>query len=121
MAGRQQDLEREARIAEADEHKTRQLSLIKQHGKPERIDLDEALWAIGRPTGVTAADVWASIYRDSDAADAWMKSNLEHHGHPELGRKTLEDGRVVGVLDLRPALRRLAEADARRVTAESEH
>ena len=90
--------------AERAEQAARRDRLIEQHGVPERIDLDAALGMIGRPAGVTPDDVWASIYRDAAAADAWLGSNLEHHGHPTLGRHQLPDGRVVGVLDLRPQL-----------------
>jgi len=64
---------------------------------------------------VAADDTYASIYRDDAAAEAWMDSNMENHGYPTLARVTLPDGRVVGILDLRPALDR-----ARRDTAEGE-
>jgi len=55
---------------------------------------------------VTADDVYASVYRDQAAADAWADANLVHNGHPTLAKVPLPDGRVIGILDLRPALRR---------------
>ena len=95
--------------ADEPDFATRRARLISLHGIPERIDLGEALTAIGQPEGITPRDVWASIYRDQAAADAWLGSNLAHHGHPTLGRAHLADGRVIGVLDLRPELARSRE------------
>lgn|ERR1700722_6503270 len=111
------DLEREARLAEIAERKARQARLIEQYGMPETIAAADAL-ALARAAlvplleadpGVTADDIHASIYRDSDAARAWLESNLAHHGHPTLARVPLPDGRVVGILDLRPVLERMKE------------
>lgn len=112
------DPDREARLAEIAEHKARQNKLSAEHGKPEWIAASDALtlgFNAGVITSVTSpSDYYASIYRDSAAADAWLESNLTHNGHPTLARFALPDGRVVGILDLRPALaesRKRAEED----------
>jgi hypothetical protein len=96
-------------------HDARQARLIGQHGMPEPISNADAL-ALARTAHVAispyvTADDWifASIYRDEAAADAWLESNLEHYGHPTLARVPLPDGRVVGILDLRPSLKRAKE------------
>ncbi len=121
---------RAARLAEIAEHDARRDRLAAQHGMPERISNADAL-ALARTAlvpveaGVTADDwIYASIYRDEAAADAWLASNLEHHGYPALARVPLPDGRVVGILDLRaemekalarlrdPAYRAALERDA---------
>jgi hypothetical protein len=97
--------------AEGEAHAERRARLIEQHGMPEHISGSDAL-ALARTSQVhvdpaaTADDVHANIYRDAAAADAWLESNLTHHGHPALARVPLPDGRVVGILDLRPALER---------------
>jgi hypothetical protein len=103
---------RDARLAEIAERKARRARLIGQHGEPERISNADALALamtalVPVEVGVTA-DSWihASIYRDDEAADAWLESNLVHHGHPALARVPLPDGRVVGILDLRLSLER---------------
>ena len=111
----------DARLAEIGGHGERQARLAAQHGMPEHISNADALAmartaltgkaepdsAVYRLAGVTADDwIFASIYRDAAAADAWLESNLEHYGHPALARVPLPDGRVVGILDLRPALER---------------
>ena len=93
------------------EDKARQERLIAGYGTPESISVSDALALAAAAqvpvaAGVTADDVWASIYRDTAAADAWLNANLVHHGHPELARVPLPDGRVVGILDLRPSLER---------------
>jgi hypothetical protein len=98
------------------ERKARQAALIEQHGMPVHISGSDAL-ALARTAQVhvdpaaTADDVYASIYRDAAAADAWLQANLTYHGHPALAKVPLPDGRVVGILDLRPALER-AEGEA---------
>ena len=103
---------REGRLAEIEAQKARSARLAEQFGTPERISPSDAL-ALARAAhvslgpAVTADDIWASIYRDEAAADGWMESNLTHHGHPALARVPLPDGRVVGILDLRPALARM--------------
>jgi len=107
---------RAARLAEIDAHLARRAGLQERHGQPEPIAASDAL-ALARASlvpveaDVTADDVYASIYRDAAAADAWLASDLKHHGHPALARVPLPDGRVVGILDLRPALER-ARRDA---------
>lgn len=114
------DPEREARLAEIADRKARQARLAGQYGMPETISGADAL-ALARTAlvpvdpGVTADDIHASIYRDDTAADAWAESNRVHNGHPTLAKVPLPDGRVVGILDLRPALER-----ARREAAEGE-
>lgn len=93
-------------------HMNRREQLIAAYGQPESIDPADAL-ALARasivrvdPT-VTADDVYACIYRDEGAADGWLQSNLVNHGHPALAKVPLPDGRVIGILDLRPALKRI--------------
>ena len=111
---------REERLAEIDAHLARHADLKARHGLPEPISASDAL-ALARASlvpvdpAVTAGDVYAGIYRDMPAAEAWLDSDLENHGYPSLARVPLPDGRVVGILDLRPALDR-----ARRDTAEGE-
>ena len=111
---------REDRLAEIEAHLARRADLLEHHGLPEPIAAASAL-AMARQSlvpvevGVTADDTYSSIYRDEAAADAWLDSNLENRGYPTLARFPLPDGRVVGILDLRPALDR-----ARRDTAEGE-
>jgi hypothetical protein len=101
----------QARWEESAGHEGRRERLIAEHGMPEHISPSDALALaatalIPTPAGITADDVYASIYRDTPAADAWLESNRVHHGHPELARVPLPDGRVVGILDLRPSLER---------------
>lgn len=103
------DPEREAQQAQMAAHKARRARLIRQHGEPEGISAEEALGLARAARGdggpdVAAVDVYASVYRDEAAAAAWAKSNLIHHGHPTLAAVPLPDGRVAGILDLRPAL-----------------
>jgi hypothetical protein len=93
-----------------DGHEERRARLAAQWGTPERISGADALDAAraaraGISPYVAADDVYASIYRDDAAADAWLESNRVHQGHPALARVPLPDGRVIGILDLRPALR----------------
>lgn len=99
--------------AEYEAHTARRDALIRDHGMPKPIAGDDALMlARDRTAGISpcvrAAEVYASIYRDQAAADAWLASNLEHHGHPAIGTVLMDDGRVIGILDLRPALARSA-------------
>jgi hypothetical protein len=101
----------QARWEQRAEDKARQERLIAEHGDPESIGPSDALalaatGLVPIAADVTSDDIWASIYRDTPAADAWMNANLVHHGHPELERAPLPDGRVVGILDLRPSLER---------------
>jgi hypothetical protein len=102
------------RRADQAERQARRSRLAGQHGTPETISASDALaiamtaLATVDPT-VTADDVYASVYRDQAAADAWADANLTHNGHPTLARVPLPDGRVIGILDLRPALRRARE------------
>jgi hypothetical protein len=107
---------RKARMAEMAEHKARRDRLTAEYGLPAAIAAGDAL-ALAMaalipvdPTA-TADDVWASIYRDEDAADAWLESNLVHNGHPALAKVPLPDRRVIGILDLRPALARYAKGE----------
>lgn len=108
------DPELEAVRTEMAEQKARQARLIEQHGNAESISDGDAL-ALARAAGagispdVTAYDVHASIYRDDTAAGAWLESNRVHHGHPTLARVLLDDGRVLGILDLRPELAKARE------------
>jgi hypothetical protein len=103
-----------ARAAEVVERSARRAGMAAQYGMPEHIAGADAL-ALARNTqvpvdpAVTADDVYASIYRDDEAADVWAESNRLHHGHPTLGKVPLPDGRVVGILDLRPAMKRARE------------
>jgi len=107
-------------MAELDAILAHRADLRERHGLPEPIAASRALalaWAsdVAVDPAVTAGDVYGGIYRDMPAAEAWLDSDLENHGYPTLARVTLPDGRVVGILDLRPALDR-----ARRDTAEGE-
>jgi hypothetical protein len=102
-----------ALIAASARSKARRAALAAEHGVPEPLAGSDAL-ALARAVGgpidpsVTAGDVYASVYRDEAAADAWAESNLVHYGHPSLAKVPLPDGRVVGILDLRPALEKFA-------------
>jgi hypothetical protein len=104
--------------AEQAKRRTRRDQLIAEHGRPEEISGADALALVTSarvpvdPT-VTPDDVYASIYRDQEAASAWGESNRVHNGHPTLARVPLPDGRVVGILDLRPARKRMAEREVR--------
>ncbi len=83
----------------------RQERMFRRYGKPEQVS-ELAAWELLHPDDVSPAEICAFRYRDQEAADAYAASNLEHYGHPSLGTVRLEDGTVIGVLDLRPALRR---------------
>jgi hypothetical protein len=101
-----------ARLAELEERKAWRDGFTAQHGMPEQVSAADAL-ALASAAGVpidptaTAGDTWASIYRDHAVADAWLESNRVHHGHPTLAKVPLPDGRVIGILDLRPAMERM--------------
>lgn len=105
------DPQEAARLAEIAEGKARRAALTMEHGKPGHLSPSDAL-ALAKTAGVpvdprvTADDVFAGVYRDEAAADAWAESNRVHYGHPSLAKVPLPDGRVVGILDLRPALER---------------
>jgi hypothetical protein len=107
---------REARLAEIAERDVRRARLTEQHGMPEHISASDAL-ALARTAlipveiGVVTDDIYASIYRDEAAAQAWLESNLIHNGHPTLARVPLPDGRVVGIMDMRPALARMRKEE----------
>lgn len=111
------DPDREQRQAEIAAHRERQQRLAAEHGMPEPIKAADALdkaRAVRKARDrispyVRADDIYASIYRDEAAADAWMEANRVHHGHPALTKVPLPDGRVIGILDMRPSLRRLCE------------
>jgi hypothetical protein len=104
---------RKARLAEIAAHRERRDRLTAEHGQPVAFPASDALALamtalIPVDPAVTADDIYASVYRDEEAADAWLESNLTHYGHPALAKVPLPDGRFVGILDLRPALRREA-------------
>lgn len=108
------DPELETVRSEMAEQKARTERLNGRYGKPESIAPSDAL-ALAMtalvhvdPTA-TADDVYAFIYRDDAAADGWLESNRVHHGHPALAKVPLPDGRVVGILDLRPEMRKSQE------------
>lgn len=108
-----EDEERAARLAEIEQRKARQRELIERYGMPVPIAGPDALAKaflarVEYDVTALASDVFASIYRDAEAADAWLAANLEHNGHPALARVPLPDGRVIGILDLRPAVSRAA-------------
>lgn len=104
------------RLAAMAERSVRRAALAAAHGMPEALAASDAL-ALARTArvpvsaDVTADDVFASIYRDEPAADAWLQSNRVHNGHPTLATVPLPDGRVVGILDLRPSLAKLTRQD----------
>jgi hypothetical protein len=105
---------REARLAETAGQKARTARLTAEHGTPEHLSASGALAlaaAAHLPVDprVTADDVYASVYLDDAAADAWGESNRVHHGLPTLATVPLPDRRVVGILDLRPSLERARE------------
>jgi hypothetical protein len=81
-------------------HQERHRTLVAQYGKPERIDGETALEAIGRPAGISADNVIAYIYRSREAAEAYAVSNLEHSDVASLGIVET-DGGWLGVTDLR--------------------
>jgi hypothetical protein len=103
------ELTEAARLADLAAQNVRRERMTAEYGKPEHMDEAEALalarTALGSVTpDVTVRDVYASIYRDGEAAEAWLEANRVHYGHPALARVPLPDGRVLGILDLRPAL-----------------
>jgi len=105
---------RRARLAEIAEHGERRAQLTERHGKPVHYPEADALAlanAAGIPVDPTAVpdDLYASVYRDDEAAAAWLESNMTHQGHPAFAKVPLPDGRVVGILDLRPAMARARE------------
>lgn len=79
-------------------------SLRARYGRPLTADVAGALRRLGLREAVHPLDAYAFRYDSQEAADAFAVSNLEHHGHPDLGSYLADDGGVVGVLDLRPAL-----------------
>ena len=87
--------------AERDE---RRAALIAVHGQPAPVAAGLALRVLGRRGDVHPRDVAAFAYRDQAAAGAWMAATLAHQAIPHLGTAQLDDGRVVGVYDLRPVL-----------------
>lgn len=101
--------------AEMAAAKIRRAVLAGEHGgMPKSITPSDAL-AAANATHVpvdqtaTADDVYAFIYRNKAAADAWGESNLTYNKVPTLAQVPLPDGRVIGILDLRPALKRFRE------------
>ena len=108
------DIVSEEQDREPTEEEARRNELTRRYGRPEPIAAADALVLAryirpgGLPEPVRADQVHASIYRDKLGADGWLVANKLHHGHPEYARVTLPDGRVVGILDLRPALARAA-------------
>lgn len=91
--------------------KARRDALTAEHGTPVHVAESDALAQaaaarIRVDPAATANDVYASIYRDAAAAGAWVESDRVFHGHPVLAMVPLPDGRVIGILDLRPALER---------------
>jgi hypothetical protein len=108
---RKDGLLRRADMAERGERRSR---LTERHGTPVTISASDALAMamtalIPVDPAVTADDVYASVYRDDAAADGWLESNLACNGHPTFAKVPLPDGRVVGILDLRPAMQRARE------------
>lgn len=88
------------------DHGERQDRLIAAYGKPRPLfppKYGEVLRMFGIRQFVHPRDVMIFAYRDQAAAEAWAKSNLEHYGHPSLGRMVGGD-EIIGVMDLRPAL-----------------
>lgn len=105
-------------------------ALVQRYRLPAPVDPAVAL-ALARALGilkgadVAGDDTCAYIYRDGEAADAWLNFNLVHRSHPALAKMPLPDGRVIGILDLRPALergRQMAKeaAEFRRLADEAE-
>jgi hypothetical protein len=80
----------------------RQAILAARYGAPRWADRSAALRLLGLRGQVHPRDVAAFAYRDRAAADAWARSNLDHHGYPSLGT-VIAGGEVIGVTDLRPA------------------
>jgi hypothetical protein len=96
------------------EQKERRVRLEDRYGHPEQIAASDALASamtalIPVDPAVTANDVCAFVYRDDEAADGWAESNRVHNGVPALAKVPLADGRVVGILDLRPAMQHARE------------
>jgi antitoxin (DNA-binding transcriptional repressor) of toxin-antitoxin stability system len=93
-------------------HALTRWELAEKYGQPEHFSEAEALRMLGR-TDVSPGVVYASRYRDREAAEAYAAANLEHHGHPSLGMIYLAgegwggDEGWVGVIDLRPAIEKL--------------
>lgn len=111
------DEERAERVASSARQRARTARLAARYGRPEHVctayarKLAAAAQVPVDPS-VEPDDIWASIYRDAASADAYAESNLTHHGHPTLAKVPLPDGRVLGILDLRPSLER-ARREAR--------
>ena len=113
--------DRAAVMADLQARDVRRMQLEKDFSQPERISNADALAAAATahvpPKGgglYPDPDDWivAHIYRDNVAADGWLASNTEHHGHTELLRVPLPDGRVILIMDLRESYRKaVAEAE----------
>jgi hypothetical protein len=75
-----------------------------QYGRPKAADTAMALRLLGKRDEVHPRDAFACVYSSREAAEAFREANREHWGHPSLGIVVV-DGGVLGVSDLRPALR----------------
>jgi len=99
----------EPRPVDIPDPAVRRAALTERYGAPEPISASDAI-ALAAAAGIIVTapvnGLWASIYRDAEAAGAWGESNLVHNGHPTLKTVPLPDGRVIGLLDLRPAQER---------------
>lgn len=85
------------------QHRVR-AELVGRYGEPARVDNAAALRLLGRRDEVHPRDVSACVYQSREAAQAWADANREHWRHPSLGIVAV-DGGVLGVTDLRSALR----------------
>ena len=98
-------LDPRTRVTTAGEMRGR-ARLIAEHGAPRPLfppKYGEVLRLFGLRQFVHPHDVTIFVYGDQAAADAWAKANLEHYGHPSLGRMVGGD-EIIGVTDLRPSL-----------------
>jgi hypothetical protein len=82
--------------------------LRERYGKPVQVHGGDALRQLGLRGTIHPDGVVAFLYPSQEAADAYAAGNLEHHGHTHLGSYAVAGG-VVGVADLRHALRKVTD------------
>jgi hypothetical protein len=78
------------------------LDRIAKYGYPERADAGDALRAVGKRGEIHPDNVCAFTYATREAADAFAAANLQDSGYPSAGIIQQDDGRWLGVVDLRP-------------------
>ena len=96
-------------MTERERHSLSSTELIYTYGQPEVFDTAEALRLLALDEAIHPHDAIACTYPSQEAADAFDATNQVVHGHPPTLHLTLADGRVLGLIDLRPALARFGQ------------